>query len=209
MSVVTFEFPTLWSAGPFAVAVLLTGLVVKMMDDFLDLHFEVKEGRKGLAVSLGEGTLAYVLIMFCFAVLIDVTASTALLIGAYAIGMAGDFRRLLPTRLKGFHEAIIVIAAAMLALPWTLVLWALSVMLAVQLIDDWIDLRRDDLSGNPNLVRRLGRVETFLIAVICLAISMLLRPASTAIVLLSVPVVLKINDKLAKPIGRYKRWGSA
>src|SRR5690606_2607458 len=113
-----------------------------------------------------EGTLAYALLLFALAALADARASCALFLGAYAAGMAGDFDRQLPSGLYGYQEAAAALVAGLLFLPWPWALWGLSVMVAVQAVDDLEDLAPDHASGNPNLARRLGVVETQLLGVL-------------------------------------------
>lgn len=187
-------------------AIVLTGCVIKLMDDFLDLRYEVVEGRSGLVVSLGEGTLPYALLLLSFASMLHMFTAISLMLGAYAVGMAGEHTRPLPSGLKGYEEAFIVLILALVAIPWTHILWATCSMLAVQAIDDLFDMQSDQITGNPNLARKLGIVEVSIIGLLALIVAVHFRPVSTAIVFLAVPVVLMLDQKLAKPLSRRRRW---
>jgi len=195
-----------WSLLREAAAILLVGGAIKLMDDFLDLRYDVFEGEPSLAVRLGEGTLAYALLLFALAALADARASCALFLGAYAAGMAGDFDRQLPSGLYGYQEAAAALVAGLLFLPWPWALWGLSVMVAVQAVDDLEDLAPDHASGNPNLARRLGVVETQLLGVLTLFLAALLRPVSTAVVFVAVPLLLWAARALVWPARRAGRW---
>ena len=78
---------------------------------------------KALAVRLGEGTLPYSLLLFCFAVLIEPATACSLLLGAYACGMAGDLERQLPSGLKGYKKPLAALLFGLLFLPWHAVVW--------------------------------------------------------------------------------------
>lgn len=189
-----------------AAAVLLTGVAVKLMDDFLDLRYDIFEGADTLAVRLGEGSIAYALISFALAAMADAQAAVALMVGAYAVGMAGDFDRQLPSGLYGLQESFILLVVAALLLPWRVVLWAASAMLCVQLLDDLEDLASDRLSGNPNLARRIGVVEAHMLALAALFAAALAHPAGTVAVFVAVPLVSWGCQTALKPVSRSRRW---
>lgn len=182
-----------------AAAIFLTGWVVKLMDDFLDLRYDILQGERSLAIRLGEGTLPYSLLLFCLAVLLEPVAACSLFLGAYAAGMASDLERRLPSGLPGVKEALAALLVGFLFLPWHAVLWGVAVMLAVQAVDDLADLAPDRISGNPNLARRFGIVETRLAALGALAVAASLRPLGTVMVFAAIPLVLACMSALVKP----------
>lgn len=187
-------------------AVLLTGVAVKLMDDFLDLRYDVFEGTETLAVRLGEGSIAYALVSFALAAGADAKTAVALMVGAYAVGMAGDFDRQLPSGLYGFQESLALLAAAALLVPWRAVLWAASAMLCVQLLDDLEDLATDRLTGNPNLARRIGVVEAHMLALGALFVAALTHPVGTVAVFVAVPLVGWGCQTARTPVFRKRRW---
>lgn len=207
MSGVGYDPTGLMELAKSATAILLCGWVVKMMDDFLDLRYDILQGEQSLAVRLGEGTLPYSLLLFCFAVLIEPATACSLLLGAYACGMAGDLERQLPSGLKGYQEALAALLFGLLFLPWHAVVWGASVMLAVQAVDDLADLGPDRMSGNPNLARRFGIVETRLAALGALFVAANLRPVGTAMVFAAIPLLMWIISTLLKP-GSRRGWES-
>jgi len=191
-----------------AAAIFLCGWVIKMMDDFLDLRYDVFQGEQSLAVRLGEATLPYSLLLFGLAALIHPAVACSLFLGAYAAGMAGDLERQLPSGLYGYQEALFALAAGFLFLPWHVMLWGAAVMLAVQAIDDLWDLAPDRMSGNPNLARRFGIVETRLLGLGALLVAAVLRPLETVMVFVSIPVVLWIISRLLRPVAPHRGWES-
>lgn len=189
------------------VAIFLSGWVIKMMDDFLDLRYDILHGDQSLAVRLGEGTLPYSLLLFCLAVLVEPATACSLFLGAYAVGMAGDLERQLPSGLYGYQEALLALLLGLLFLPWHAVVWGAAIMLAVQAVDDLADLAPDRISGNPNLARRFGIVETQLTALGALLVAASLRPLGTAIIFASIPLLLWTISSLLKPAVR-RGWES-
>lgn len=189
-----------------ASVILLMGAVIKMMDDFLDLRYDTLAGTYSLAMRLGEGTLPYALIGFAVAALIEPRLAVSLMCGAYAVGMAGDLDRQLPSGLTGYQESAIVLLLNLLFLPWNLVVWAFLAMLALQLADDLHDLDADRASGNPNLVRRLGRVEALMLGGACLVGASALAPVETALLFAAVPIILWACGTMSRVGLPARRW---
>lgn len=189
-----------------AVCILLMGGVIRLMDDFLDLRYDVFEGALTLATRLGEGTLPYTLLGFAIAVMLDSQTAAALMAGAYAVGMAGDFDRQLPSGLAGYQEGALALVAALVFLPLATVVWALFAMFSVQVFDDLDDLAVDQRTGNPNIARRWGIMEARMAAIAGLVAAGLIMPIETAAVYVVVPVVGWSSRIIAKPIAKTRGW---
>lgn len=182
------------------------GGVIRLMDDFLDLRYDVFEGVETLATRLGEGTLPYSLLGFSLAVMMDHETAAALLVGAYTVGMAGDFDRQLPSGLVAYQEGALALLAALVFLPFSTVLWAFVAMLSVQVFDDLDDLVIDQRTGNPNIARRWGIMEARMAAIAALAVAGFVMPVETAAVYIAVPVVCWSSQLIAKPIAKTRGW---
>lgn len=198
--------PHAWEIVRITAVIVLMGGVIKLMDDFLDLRYDVFVGSQSLAMRLGEGTLPYALMGFTFAVILDPTLAAAIMIGAYAAGMAGEYDRQLPSGLSGYQEAFLVLCFAFAFIPWPHVTWAIFIMLAIQLADDLYDLEADRCSGNPNLVRKLGRVESHMLGAGSLVAAALLNPGATALAFASVPLVLWVFGTVGRPAWPNRGW---
>lgn len=188
-------------------SILLVGSVIKLMDDFLDLRYDIAEGYEGLAVRLGEGTLPYALLLFALGAMCHASTAISLLLGAYVVGMAGEYDRPLPSGLKGYQEGALVLLVALLLLPWSDLLWALLAMGAVQILDDLHDYATDRITGNPNLARRFGVVELHFAGLLLLTVAAHLRPVGTTLLFLALPIVLAADQLLARPLPRTRGWG--
>lgn len=177
------------------------------MDDFLDLRYDVMEGTETLAARLGEGSIAYALISFALGAMVGAEAAVALMIGAYAVGMAGDFDRRLPSGLSGYQESAVLLLLAVLFLPWRTLLWAVASMLCVQLLDDLEDLALDRISGNPNFARRIGVVEAHMLALVALLVAAIARPAGTVAVFVATALIdWGCQAALGWAGSRRRRW---
>jgi 4-hydroxybenzoate polyprenyltransferase len=167
-------------------ALLCVAFAVKMMDDFMDLRHDVELGVPSIAARLGEATLPYAMLLLALAALFDGMASLPLFAASYAVGMAFDLSRPLPSGLYGWQEAALaLVAGAILAGPLEQ-LWALCVVAFVQCMDDVADREHDWLAGTNNLVRRFGLGEVSMAALALFAVAAWLRPFLTAGVVVAV-----------------------
>lgn len=167
-------------------AILCTGLAVKLMDDFLDLKYDSQAGIPSPAVRLGEATLPYGLILLALGAAFHAPIALALFIAAYAVGMVQDLGRPLPSGLAGWQESVVVLGLGALLLGPVMQIWGLAVMVFVQAIDDVMDYELDQVSGNPNLVRRFGWVEVNSVALGCFILAALLHPIATGLAIAAV-----------------------
>ncbi|HEU4963258.1 MAG TPA: hypothetical protein VFV52_05285, partial [Bacilli bacterium] len=89
--------------------IVLTGLTIKLMDDWLDLEYDQCIGRHTLAMKLGRASLPYALVLFGLAIALTPKLSFPLFLAAYAIGMGHELRERMPTRLPGWVESILAL----------------------------------------------------------------------------------------------------
>jgi hypothetical protein len=173
-----------------ATAIFLAGIVIKITDDFLD-DFTGSDlaVRRSLAQKLGRGVAAYGLLLFAVAVSLDAVSACTLFFAAYAVGMFKDPNLILPTCFPAWIESLLVTTGGILLWGWQPMVSSLTVMLAVQLIDDCLDQNLDWQEQRNNLVHRWGKVEVFIMAVIATAISLQIDWGKTILVLVLAPVV--------------------
>lgn len=172
-----------------AAAVFLTGLAVKLMDDFLDLRTDLQAGIPSAGERLGEATLPYALLLLALGALMDVRVAVPLFTASYAVGMAFDLSRVLPSGLYGWQEALLAVGAGAAFAGPAQQLWALAVVAFVQCMDDIADVNKDAWSGNSNLVRRLGSGEVHMAAFAALSAAAALQPVHTVFVCVAVAAV--------------------
>lgn len=179
-----------WSSlGVEVLGIVLAGLTIKLMDDWLDLEFDQCIGRHTLAMRLGRACLPYALVLFGAAVALAPDLSMALFLAAYAIGMGHDLREKMPTKLPGWLESLLALLLSAAFAGLVLTAWAVCIMAMIQLLDDLMDLQADRRSGQNNLAHRLGLVEATLLMFISLLAALLISTMKTVEVLVALPLV--------------------
>ncbi|NMB17472.1 MAG: hypothetical protein GX980_10220 [Firmicutes bacterium] len=171
--------------------ILLVGLAIKLMDDYLD---EPKD-TKGLANYFQRGTIAYSLLALAVAAALEAKTACSLFFAAYILGMAGDETRPLASKLRGWEESLIVLGIGLISVGWETLLASTAILAAVQLYDDFADLAKDARWGRTNLVRTWGHTECLLLLAISMSIGALLDPLQAILVFLAVPPVLTLTGK--------------
>ncbi len=169
--------------------IFLTGLVIKLMDDYLDQEIDRLNGRKTLALKLERAILPYALILMTFSSLIDPNLTVALFWASYIIGMGIDRDRL-PTGLKAYQEVILMLAFGFIALDKEEFLFALSIIFFIQLVDDYIDYYLEEYINRDNFINYLGRSGTILLSFLSLTISLGINWGRGIMVIIATPIVV-------------------
>lgn len=182
-------FEALISVARLPASVLAAGVAIKLMDDFLDGAGDRRAGTVTVAARIGAGVLPYCLLALTVALLLEPQVTGALFLGAYAIGMAHDLDRRLPTGLKGWQESLLAAGIAVVGAGWAMATAAIASMLFVQCVDDMADAPGDHVRGQANLVNALGRVETTFVAMASLIVAAGLAPSLTTAVIVAVTVI--------------------
>ncbi|WDL97299.1 hypothetical protein [Alicyclobacillus sp. ALC3] len=165
---------------------LLMGAAIKLMDDALDVNFDLERGRQTLAHQLGRATLPYALVLAVIAVDLDPALALSVFFGSYAVGMFTTWRDPLPSRLPSYVEIALALALSASLVGWRLALWGVAIMAVVDWLDDVMDLTGDSKSGQTNLAARIGFAETLLLTLVALCVAVLTNAALTAVVLVAV-----------------------
>lgn len=168
---------------------LLTGLAVKLMDDYLDAPCDRIAGRYTLACLWGRATLCYALVAFSLAVVTQAAWALSLFWASYVLGMGGDMRRSLPLGLSGWQESVLLSIVAVIALGWREVVTSFLAIFVVQAGDDLLDKGRDEKTGGRNLAVRWGRGETALVAVTAALACSFLDGMKLGMVLIAAPLI--------------------
>jgi hypothetical protein len=176
------------------VAVFCTGCVIKLVDDYLDQELDVIVGKYSLAQRIGIGTVAYALVIFAVAVSLNWKLSVALFFASYITGMVFDVQQQLPTGLSGFQEILAITGLSCWLIGTTTTIAAVFIMLFVQIIDDWLDMRSDARTGQRNFFYKLGVTETWICGLIFLLVSITLHTYMVALVIASTPAVVWVAN---------------
>lgn len=170
-------------------AVLSAGVVIKLIDDYLDAEVDKKVGVYSFAARLGPAILPYCVIAIVIGTLLHAKVASVLLLGAYAVGMGHSLKTKLPTGLQSWHESLVATGLAMAGAGIPLAMTGLMAMIFVQCVDDLIDASVDKRKGQLNAVHLFGGVETALLAVSSFVIAVSLNPLLMTTIVASVPLV--------------------
>jgi hypothetical protein len=169
--------PPTWS-GFFAAlaAICAVAMAIRLMDDLLDAGLDNDMGCVTVAARLREAALPYALAAFACSAALAPALAVALFAASYAVGMVGDHNRLLPFRLRGWQEGVLIIILGAFGAGIACMGWALAFIIALQSYDDLVDRNSDNLGGIRNLCNRYGVGEVVLAGLSALLISLMLSP---------------------------------
>jgi len=138
-------------------AVFLTALAVKALDDLLD-EPERWAGEAGRTVGRGGPWLAaYIAAALVLAAGLAPGASVSLFLMAYAVGMLPSLGERLPSGLPSWAESLAALAVAVLVAGPLETLGSLLVIAGAQAFDDYWDAGEDRVAGRASLAVALGR----------------------------------------------------
>lgn len=145
-------------------SIFLTGIVIKIMDDYLDQDIDVIEKQPNLYIALEYGGLPYTLLLLSLAIMLDFITALSLFFSSFAVGMAGKLTVKMPSGLYGYHESLIVVLLGFIIFKLEMVS-SLLIIVTIQLWDDFLDYESDKIS-KKNLAFVLGKVECLLLTII-------------------------------------------
>lgn len=151
-------------------ALLLSGAAVKLMDDALDIEYDLCGGKRTLAARLGRASLPYSLAVFGIAMAVQPVVSLSVFLASYAVGMFARPTERLPSTVPAYVEMAIAIVILVMIVGWRHTLWGFATMCVIDWLDDVMDRNRDRDAGQFNVAVRFGTVEVLfgiLIAFCC------------------------------------------
>ncbi|MCR4430614.1 MAG: hypothetical protein NUV45_06300 [Tepidanaerobacteraceae bacterium] len=153
------------------ISIFLTGIVIKLMDDYMDSEFDDLIKNINLAKFLGKGVVPYTLFVFSLASMLNYSAAITLFFASYITGMTTNFDEKMPSGLFGYQEMIIIFLFGCIVFGTAEMFSSLFLIIAIQLWDDYVDYHSDKYSIK-NLAFVLGRNESLLLGIIFLISSM-------------------------------------
>lgn len=146
--------------------ITLIGFVIKMMDDFLDQEIDILQGDLNLTSILKKGILPYSLVIMIFALHLNFIESVSYFSASYLLGMASTAGDKLPSRLKGWQEGLILITIAIYLTDLREIITSIILILILQLIDDYIDYKKEIYIKKDNLINKLGYINVLIIFIV-------------------------------------------
>ena len=149
------------------ISVILCGIAVKLVDDFLDHDMDTRTGSRNFTNQFGNGTVIYAMLALALATSINALVSIPLFLASYSIGMFGDLKQPFPSGLTGWQESLLILLLGTMLWGWQQILFSLFFIGGVQLFDDYIDAEEQLLDGR-NIAKKIGKVECLLLSIIAI-----------------------------------------
>ncbi len=148
---------------------IFLGIVIKILDDYVDgdttNYILVR-----LTLNNNKAILPYCLIIFAIATGFNDEYAVTLLSSCYIVGMFHDLNLMLPSKLKSYHESIIIALLNILFYNFISFFTSLLLIFFIQLFDDVKDMNWDKKYGFKNFANIFGKVEIILFSLILLLI---------------------------------------
>ncbi len=158
------------AGGGVGLAVFLTALTVKALDDLID------EPEGLLWMSDVTRVFAYSLLFLVAAAGVAPGATVSLFLCAYALGMAPTPGERLPSGLPSWAESLGAVLFAALVTGPLETAGSLLLLAGIQVVDDLWDVERDRSAGTANIALAVGRRAAAALAVLFFAGALLLSP---------------------------------
>lgn len=146
------------------------GIVIKIMDDFLDRDIDIDSNQWNISISLGRAVIPYSLLLLIISLYLNFAEAVALFAASYIIGMLHSYRGELPTGLNGWQEGIVVLLIFIYILPIHEIIAALIFIWIIQCLDDIIDYKKEIFINQDNIINKIGYFNAGFITIILIFI---------------------------------------
>lgn len=177
---------------PTLVAILLTSIIVKWLDDAID----EESGNKGI-----QNYAAYALAGILLAAALDLEITFVLFMACYSVGMFGSGKTMLPSGLPNWLESGIALTIVVVVAGFTTAIWAVAIIVAIQAFDDILDYNYDSQHNQPNWIFQLGIERTLIIFFFSFYLSWLINSWLSFFALGSALVVGNTNWIFRREVG--------
>ncbi len=186
-------FVTIFKIGYAWGALCLVQLAIKLLDDYLDREEDGDDHRFCLADVMGEGILAYALLLYAVAARLSPEWTFTIFLSSYACGMLGSNDWLLPTGVPAWIEIVCTLLLGLLLTDWREMLSSWLLVSGVHLLDDVLDEKRQGQQvAVKNLAYRWGRIEACLLGIMFSLSALFLAPLKTFLSWLALPSVIYV-----------------
>lgn len=172
--------------------ILVIGIVIKLMDDYLDQDLDKIEGKYTFAIFLDKAILPYTLLCTVMCMVLEPMLAGSLFLASYIVGMGHDLRRQLPLGWTAWQEILLFGTFGIIGFGFVEMMSSLVIILFVQLADDFIDYHTDAVTTRRNFVLRLGLWESVILGVIVLVTAFVLNVEKAILVSISTPLILAV-----------------
>ena len=168
-------------------AIILTGISIKLLDDFVDYSIDHSLGMSSLVDILGLGSPIYALLFAVFACSINLQLSAPLILSAYSIGMLKDPSQMLFLGLTAWMESVIVIFVCWIFFGLSATLVSILLMITVEFVDDIIDYSYEMKGTTTNLVNVIGKTQLLLLSIATVIGAFIINSRTTILVSICAP----------------------
>lgn len=198
-------WPTIFSLNQ-GLSILLTGIVIKIMDDSLDQDIDAILGYPKNPWADNTGTLPYALLVFSLACALDAKTSASLFLACFAVGMAGNLTAAMPSGLYGYQESLGILILGLFIFGVRCFASSVLIVLTIQILDDYLDYEKDwALKSNWSYV--LGSVESLLLVIILFLTSLYMDFFKSVVAIASYGVIVFSLDRWALRNSSTKKEG--
>ncbi|MEJ6950546.1 hypothetical protein [Natronospora cellulosivora (SeqCode)] len=154
------------------IAVVLIGITIKIMDDYLDRDIDKIINQWNITFFLNRSIIPYTLLLFMISLYLNFSESSSFFISSYIIGMTKDNLEKLQSKLYAWQESIIVFLIGIIINNLKIMLSSLILIYLIQLFDDLIDYQRDSQFKANNFSSKIGIINTIILISILLLFSL-------------------------------------
>ncbi len=151
--------------------IFLIGLVIKLMDDFLDQDLDHLKEDFNFTFIFGRAVLPYSLVALILALSFNFNESVSLFAASYLIGMACDRNERLPSYLLAWQEGIFIFIMSIFLTSLVDSLAAINLILLAQFIDDFLDYKSDLFLQKKNYIHIFGTFNSIILTIILLLLA--------------------------------------
>ncbi|NLS44305.1 MAG: hypothetical protein GX969_00975 [Firmicutes bacterium] len=179
-------------------AVMLAGMTIKLLDDFLDHTIDSISENPSLIDVLGPGSVVYTLVFGVIACSINLKLAAPLMLSAYAVGMLKDPSDMLPLGFSAWVESMIIVVITWNIFGWRTTLASILIMTTVEFVDDIIDYSRDSAVHSGNFVYSIGKGQLILISLALFIASYIVDRRMTIVVAICTPTIAIAADFISR-----------
>ncbi|NLJ84023.1 MAG: hypothetical protein GX336_03830 [Halanaerobiaceae bacterium] len=145
--------------------IFLMGLVIKIMDDFIDKEIDEFKGQWNITSIFKRAILPYSLVLTIISLFLNFSEAVSGFAASYLLGMSSGLNERLPSGLKAWQEGLIFLLLSIYMSSVGDSLAALLIISTIQLIDDFLDLKKDTYIDSRNLIIKLGKFNSLLLTI--------------------------------------------
>ncbi|MGB9839582.1 hypothetical protein [Thermovenabulum sp.] len=170
-------------------SLLFIGIVIKLMDDYLDEDKDNLTNSKNLSHLLKKGILPYSLLLFAIAVIADFNYSISIFMSSYITGMLYNVDEKSNLGITFRAEIIVVLLIGIFMFGVKEMSSSIFLIASVQLLDDYIDYEKDK-PFKKGFAWKIGKAECLMVFILCVLISLYLDYLKTFFSYICLSIIL-------------------